>query len=83
MKIFHFIFLVILYIFHNVAIHTAYSGPIGALAAILELLRSVESLLFSAGRELTQHRQKKRLLCTRLAIYVLNIFGVQEVYTYR
>ena len=51
-------------------------GPIGALVAILKLIEYVEPLIFLAGRELTQHRGKKRLLCTLSAIYMLKIFDM-------
>ena len=37
----------------------SYFWNIGALSAILELIRYVEPLFFLAGRELTQHRPKK------------------------
>ena len=49
--------------------------PIGALAAILELIEYVEPLIFFQVEGLTNKGQK-RLLCTPLAIYMLNIFGL-------
>ena len=51
-------------------------GPIGALAAILELIEYVE-LLFFLQVENSPDIGQKTLLCTPLAIYMLNIFGIQ------
>ena len=45
-------------------------GPIGALAAILELIEYVEPSFFLAGRELTQHRTKKVIVYTVSNLYV-------------
>ena len=55
-------------------------GPIGALPDILELIEYVEPLIFLAGKELTQHRAKQSLLCTPLAIYMLNIFVIDRTF---